>query len=149
MSNPSFEFKYQDNLIQFESTHFGQESLFLNKTLIESKRNILGFTSRYKMNIGGKEVHLVFKVLNPFTGRLECNLYESGELISKKWTKAKLGEKNKVLSIILLLLLTGMLGLFIPVMGSFVWLSPIIFIACVTTAMSVRERIYEVHTKET
>jgi hypothetical protein len=101
------------------------------------------------MNIGGKEIHLEFKVLNPFTGRLECNLYESGELLSKKWTKAKLGEKNKVLSIILLLLLTGMLGLFIPVMGSFVWLSPIIFIACVTTAMSVRERIYEVHTKET
>lgn len=146
MSNPCFEFKYKDNLIQFETSHIGQESLFLNKSLIESKRNILDFTSKYKIKIGGKEIHLEFKVLNPFTGKLECNLYDSGELISKKWTKAKLGEKNKALSIILLFLLTGMLGLSFPFMGSFVWLSPIIFLAFVTIAMSVRERIYEIHT---
>ena len=149
MSNPRFEFEYKDNLIQFEASHFGQESLFLNESHVESKRNLFGFSSSYRLKIGEKEVYLESKVLNPFTGRLECGLYESGVLLSKKWTIAKLGEKNKVLSIFLLFILTGMLGWFIPLMGPFVWLSPIIFIACVTIAMSVRERIYEIHTYET
>ncbi|WP_221627952.1 hypothetical protein [Teredinibacter franksiae] len=89
------------------------------------------------------------QVNNIFTGKLTCNLYQSDKLLFSQFTKAELGEKNKVISLVLLLVFCALLGGIIPKMGSWVWLSPVLFIICVVVAMSGRERIYNVQTKNT
>lgn len=148
MANPKFEFEVENKILALECSHFGRETVTLNGHLI-SESKAMTFSSRHKVSIEGVSYTIELIEKNLFTGNLICNLYKLDELVLSKYTKTELGDKNKIISIILLLTFCGVLGGNIGRMGSWIWLSPFIFVFCVVLAMSCRERIYSVHTKKT
>lgn len=146
MSNPKFIFDVDNQIVSFDAGQFGEENLYVNNELIESNRKFR-LSGNYKFLINDNEYTLKCRVINMFTGKIECNLYKGNILLSSKYTVAKLGDKNKFISLLLLLFLCGLLGVVAPKMGSWIWLSPFLFILAVIVAMSCRERIYDVETK--
>ena len=148
VANPKFEFEIGKKVLALECSHFGKEIVTLNGELVSESRT-LKFRNKHFVKIDDRTFTIELHANNIFTGRLTCNLYASDELQSSKFTKAELGEKNKIVSIVLLLLFCGLLGMAIPKMGSWVWLSPLLFVLSVIVAMAGRERIYNVQTKNT
>lgn len=147
MSNPIFTFNVEGHEVKFEASPFGIEKLSLDGNCVKSKRN-LSLKSKHIFEINNEQYSIISNVNNLFTGVITCELYsKSFGLISSKFTKAKLSEKNKILSIILLLILCGFLGYLIPKLGAWVWSAPVLFIFAVAISMSFRERIYEIETK--
>ena len=148
MANPIFEFQVEDNTLSVEVCQFGKEIVFLNGKVVKTIRE-LRFRTSHTIEIDGVDYTIETHVANLFTGKIHCSLLRGGSPVEFKHTKATLGEKNKYLSMVLLLSFCGLLGYFVPKMGPWVWVSPILFVLCVVTAMAGRERIYHVHTKKT
>jgi hypothetical protein len=83
-----------------------------------------------------------------FTGELLCELYsQNNGLVSSKYTKARLTDKNKKSSILLLIILSALVGYLAPRLGAWFWLTPLLFFLAVIASMSIRERVYEVESK--
>ncbi|MBU2709022.1 hypothetical protein KCM76_23705 [Zooshikella marina] len=146
MANPKFIFDVEGHEVLLELRYLGKEDFYINEELIKTNKSFR-VSGKYKFLVNENYYFIKFKVKNVFTGRIECDLYKGNELIISKHTLAKLGEKNKIISIILLLGLCGMLGYVTPKMGNWMWFSPILFIAAVVASMSCRERIYDIETK--
>lgn len=146
MSSPNFDFEIDGNKVTLEVSHFGRESLYINDEFIETSLRFVT-AADYKFTVNHVEYLIILKVRNAFTGKLECNLYQSDRLVVSKITQVKLGNGNKLLSVILLLVLCGAVGFIVPQMGNWIWLSPILFILAVVLSLSCRERIYEIETK--
>lgn len=146
MANPKFEFEVESKILSLECSHFGKETVTLDGHLV-AKSKAMAFSSRHKVSIEGAPYTIEIIAKNIITGNLTCNLYKGDELVLSKYTKAELGDKNKIISNVLLLTFCGILGGNIGKMGPWIWLSPLIFVFCVILAFSCRERIYNVHTK--
>jgi hypothetical protein len=89
------------------------------------------------------EYELAFSVKNPFGTKCFCQLSTNGELIESKVITARLGENNKILSAVILLASCGAIGLALPYLGDWIWLSPILFILAVAFSASFRGHIYD------
>jgi hypothetical protein len=148
LANPAFEFQVDGEKLSVELSAFGKLAISLNGKVVKSVREF-GLRSTHKIDVKGTVYTIEVHVSNLFTGKITCSLFKNEELLFHQYTKAVLGEKNKYLSFILLIGFCGVLGYFIPKMGAWAWLSPILFIVCVVVAMSGRERIYNVQTKKT
>ncbi len=147
MGNPVFTFEVDNHAVVFVSSPYGSEKLYINGSLVISKFSIR-LNSKHRFHINNQEYNIKFKVLNVFTGELLCELYsKSNGLISSKYTKAKLTDKNKNTSIILLIILSAFVGYVAPRLGAWLWLTPLLFILAVIISMSIRERVYEIESK--
>ena len=147
MSNPIFTFNVDGHEVKLEASPFGIEKLFLDGNCVKSKRNF-SLKSEHNFELNNAQYSIISNVNNLFTGVITCELYSKNSgLISSKFTKAKLSEKNKVFSIVLLLIFCGSLGYIIPKLGVWIWTAPVLFILAVVISMSFRERIYEIETK--
>ncbi|MBB3048954.1 hypothetical protein FHR99_003228 [Litorivivens lipolytica] len=146
MATANFKFDVGQDRLAVELTPLGNEFVYLNGRLLRQSRRYKLKTS-YSVNIGDSVYKLDIRVGNPLTGRIECQLSVDGVVVDAQYTTAKLSEKNKSLSGVLLLISCGLLGALIPVMGSWVWLSPLLFVLCVAISLAGRERIYPIHRK--
>ncbi len=146
MSGPRFLFVVDDNQLAIELSHFGAEVVTLNGEIVHSTRRFR-LSGTIPVEIDGKKLEIRNKVSNPFTGNITCSLYRSGNLIHSLHTKAMLSDKNKYLSILLLILSCGAVGYITPMLGDWIWTAPFLFLIAVTASMSCRERIYEVHSQ--
>lgn len=147
MANPVFTFNVDDHVIVFASSPYGSEKLYINGNLVNSKFS-LRLNSNHMFLINKNEYHINFKVLNMFTGELLCELYSKNDgLISSKSTKAKLTDKNKKSSILILIILSCLVGYLAPRLGSWFWITPILVFLSLIVSMSIRERVYEIATK--
>lgn len=146
MSNPKFTFEIDKQTVLLSIDHFGKESLYVNNEMIESGRRFR-ISGDYNFAINDTGYTLRYRIKNIFTGNIECNLYKGNDLVVSKYTLAKLGDKNKILSLTLLLFLCGLVGYLAPRMGDWIWFSPILFMAAVVVSMSCRERIYDIESK--
>ena len=148
MANPIFEFKVDESVLSVELSAFGMLAFSVNGKVVKSERKF-GLRSIYTIDVKGTEYKVDTHISNLFTGKVNCRLFKNEKLLSHQYAKAELGEKNRYLSIILLISLCGLLGYLIPLMGSWVWLSPMLFVVSVVVSMSGRERIYHVKIKKT
>ena len=148
MANPIVEFQVDGETLSVELSAFGNLAISLNGKVVKSVREF-SLRSAHKIDVKGTVYRIEVHISNLFTGKISCGLFKNEDLLSYQYTKAIVGEKNKYLSFILLIAFCGILGYFIPKMGAWAWLSPILFIVCIVVAMSGRERIYNVQTKKT
>ncbi|MCL6417829.1 hypothetical protein MIB92_19425 [Aestuariirhabdus sp. Z084] len=146
MANPKFSFEIGKRVLSLECSPFAKEMLTLDGRVVSETRSLKS-NNKHHAEIEGRTYIVELQVNNILTGSLTCNLYESDKLVSCKTTQAELGEKNKTISIILLLVFCLLIGVAAPKMARWVWLSPLLFVLGVVVAMSMRERIYKIHNK--
>ncbi len=136
-----FIFQVPKNEIALEIDLKGNESVFLNGAIVDSRRSFR-LSGCYSIPIAGSEYRLHIRVRNPITGVIDAKLLEHENVLSHQRAKVKLGEKYKILSF--LLLAAGCAGLGVAVARGLlpIWLTIVLYVVVVVSTMSIRGKNY-------
>ncbi len=93
------------------SAYSGKETIYVNDNPVSEQRNLFNVSTTHTFKHSGKQYQVTFQVSNVFTGKVECNLFEEGQLQATQ-NKAFIDQTPKGLGSVLLIL-----GLFF--MGGF------------------------------
>jgi len=98
-----FVFKMDDITVSAKgSLLFGKELIYINDELVSSKKSI-NKVSKHKFKKDGKDYEVIFYMPNAMKGRVECMLFQDGQLIEKKIMQVQNKHKSIKSAILLLI----------------------------------------------
>ncbi|MFT5923702.1 MAG: hypothetical protein ACI9LE_000687 [Paraglaciecola sp.] len=77
-----FYFQADDNQIACFGSYFsGKEEVYINDELVSSKRNF-GFKSVHELELEGTKYRVIYDIINPFIGKVECSFLKGRKSIA-------------------------------------------------------------------
>jgi len=98
-----FVFKIDDITVKAKGSLLsGKEFIYINEELVSEQKS-LNKVSKHKFEKDGKEYEVIFYMPSVMRGRLECMLFQDGQLIEKKIKQVRTKHKSMRFAILLLI----------------------------------------------